>query len=149
MLSRRELITAGVAGGLHPNLNATAEAAASASRTELQSDREALLQVKGSIDRIQSNLERSLLSNSLSYGFVGKIRASMEQFFRSNAKFPDFMEIGITVFLDLYDWHIKNRQQLTVTRGTDGRYWMQFMFTTMLLRGEVDPTYIGIPYDKA
>jgi hypothetical protein len=50
--------------------------------------------------------------------------------------------------MDVYDWHVKNRQQLVVTRGPDGRYWLQFMFTTLIMRGEQDPNYIGIPYDK-
>jgi hypothetical protein len=36
-----------------------------------------------------------------------------------------------------------------VTRAPDGRYWLQFMFTSMVLRQEVDPNHIGIPYDKA
>jgi hypothetical protein len=94
-------------------------------------------------------LRNALLSNSVAYGNVSKIRQIMEVFFRANTKFPDFIDIGISVFMDLYDWHVKNRQQLMVTRAPDGRYWLQFMFTSMVLRQEVDPNHIGIPYDKA
>ena len=58
------------------------------------------------------------------------------------------IEVGLGVFMDLYDWHVKNRQQLVVQRAPDGRYWMQFMFTSLVLRPETEANYIGIPYDK-
>jgi hypothetical protein len=148
MLSRRELITAGVAGGLHPTLSASAEAAVAPQPAQSQRDQENIQQVSRSLDRVADDLHQALVTNSTAYGYVAQLRDFMEKFFRANAKFPDFIEIGTQVFFDVYDWHVKNRQQLTVTRGTDGRYWMQFMFTTLLLRGEVDPKYIGPPYDK-
>ena len=53
------------------------------------------------------------------------------------------------MFIDLYDWHVKYQQPLNVTRQPDGRYLMQFMFSTLLLRPEQDSGYIGYPYDKA
>jgi hypothetical protein len=146
MLSRRELITAGVAGGL----SASSDAASLQPFEEQQvADRDGQREIKRSIDNVEAALRSGMLTNSLSHGVVGKVRGNMEQFFRSNAKFPDFIDIGYTVFIDLYDWHVKNHQQLMVTRATDGRYWMQFMFTTLVLRGEVDPAYVGLPYDKA
>lgn len=145
MLSRRELITAGVAGGVA----ARADVPPSHSTEAQPGEREALLQIGRSVDTVNGSLQRGLLSNSLAFGFVGKLRDSMELFFKGNAKFPDFIDVGFDVFMDIYDWHIKNRQQLVVTRGIDNRYWMQFMFTTLLLRQEVDASYIGPPYDKA
>ena len=156
MLSRRELMTAGVAGSLYPTVPAayaeardtTADVAAGSALAQ-EADREGQREIKRSIDAVEATLERALLTNSVAHGVVSKLRANMETFFRGNSKFPDFTDIGISVFWDLYDWHIKNRQQLVVSRGTDGRYYMQFMFTTMLLRHEVEPNYIGIPYDKA
>ena len=134
MLSRRELITAGVAGGLHPTLAASSDAAALGPAAGQQSDRE-LQQLSRSIDKLAADLQESLTSNSLSHGFVAKLREFMQVFFRSNGKFPDFIDIGVAVFYDVYDWHVKNRQQLTITRGTDGRYWMQFMFTNFFSLG--------------
>ena len=80
---------------------------------------------------------------------AAKIRDAMVVFLRANAKFPDAIEVGPGVFFDIYDWHVKNRQQITVTRAPDGRYWIQFMFTTLVLRHEQDPAYIGPAFDKA
>ena len=145
MLSRRELITAGVAGGL-----TTTPADAMAAAPALQeADREGQREIARSVGQVESALRSALLTNTLAHGVVGKLRGQMEQFFKSNTKFPDFIEIGIAVFMDVYDWHVKNQQQLLITRQTDGRYWMQFMFTSLILRPEVEPNYIGIPYDKA
>jgi hypothetical protein len=145
MLSRRELIAAGVAGGL----TTTSEAAGPAILEGQQPDREGLREIQRAIERIDSTLQTALLTNTVVYGQVSKVRSFMELFFRANTKFPDFIEVGTSVFMELYDWHVKNRQQLMVTKGADGRYWLVFMFTTMILRPEVDVNYVGPPYDKA
>jgi hypothetical protein len=146
MVSRREVITAAVASTV--GVRAEAVPAPATALNEQERDREALVQISRAINRVEGVLERGMLSNSLAHGFVSKLRASMEQFFRAQGKFPEFLDIGIGVFMDMYDWHIKHGQQLTVTRGADGRYRMQFMFTTLVLRHEVEPAYIGIPYDN-
>ena len=144
MLSRRELITAGMAGSLAPSAGVESTIAA-AQPAEV----EALRDIARTIQEVDRSVGQAWMSNAVLFGLGAKVRAQMEIFFRSNQKFPDFIDVGLSVFLDVYDWHIKNRQPLVVTRGPDARYWMQFMFTTLILRGEHDPTYIGIPYDKA
>ena len=145
MLSRRELISAGVAGSLAGSPSGALPAAAE----EQQADRDGQREIARSIGSVEQVLRNAYLSSSLSHGHVTKLRGQMEQFFRANFKFPDFINIGLTVFMDVYDWHVKHGQQLIVTRGIDGRYNMQFMFTTLVLRGEQDGNYVGIPYDKA
>jgi hypothetical protein len=145
MLSRRELLSAGVAGGL----TSSPEPVAAAAREQSSGAELALLrEIEDGVQDIGSALDRALLSNTVTFGMVAKVRFQMEVFFRTTQKFPDFLEVGLAVFLEIYDWHIKHRQQLVITRGPDARYWMQFMFTTIILRGEHDQNYIGIPYDK-
>ncbi|MBA3269916.1 MAG: hypothetical protein H0T71_05345 [Acidobacteria bacterium] len=146
MLSRRELITAGVAGSFVASPSAST--AGPAVVEEQQADRDGQREIARSIVGVEQILRNAYLTSNLSHGFVPKLRVYMEQFFRASFKFPDFMDVGIGVFMELYDWHVKNRQQLLVSRGTDSRYNMQFMFTTLVLRGEQDSNYIGIPYDK-
>ena len=144
MLTRRELITGGVAGSVVPIGQMESAEPAQSPPAEL----DILREIVGQIRSVDSTLSRGLLSNAVAFGLVDKVRAQMETFFRTAQKFPDFIDVGYNVFMDLYDWHVKNRQQLVVTRGPDGRYWMQFMFTTLIMRGEHDANYIGIPYDK-
>ena len=144
MISRRELLTVGVAGGFSSTADATALEGGQSQEvvTMLQT-------ISRDIRGLDSTLSRAALSNAVVFGLAEKVRAQFETFFRTNQKFPDFIDVGVAVFLDLYDWHIKNRQPLSITRGPDGRYWMQFMFTNVIVRAEYEGGYIGIPYDKA
>jgi hypothetical protein len=144
MLSRRELLTAGVAGGLSP----APITAATATAEQQPADREGQREIARNISQVEGILRQAFQTSSLSHGFVAKIRALMEQFLRANQKFPDFFDVGLSVFFDVYDWHVKNRQQLLCTRQADGRYTMQFMFSTLIMRPEQDPNYISYPYDK-
>ena len=144
MLSRRELIAAGVAG----SLAASPSGAVPVSAAEQEADRAGQREIARAVAGVEEVLRDAHLSSSLSHGFVDPLRRAMTQFFRANAKFPDFIEIGVGVFMDIYDWHIKHGQQLIVTRGADQRYHMQFMFSTLVLRAEQDAGHIGVPYDK-
>jgi hypothetical protein len=143
MLTRRELITGGVTGSVVP-LGHAASVEGVQSRAEV----DAMRDIANQISAVDETLSQGMLSNTVVFGLAGKVRGQMETFFRTTQKFPDFIDVGYNVFMDVYDWHIKNRQQLVVTRGPDGRYWLQFMFTTLIMRGEHDAGYIGIPYDK-
>jgi len=79
---------------------------------------------------------------------IVEIRRQFGLFLRANQKYPDFCEIGPGVFTELYDWHVRHRQPIEITR-TDNRMTIRFMFTGMLLRPEQDPGYVGIPFDRA
>jgi hypothetical protein len=145
MLSRRELITAGVAGSL------ASSPAPEAATTALQSQeptREGQREVARAVGDVEEALRQGLMGPSLSAGQVGKLRALMEQFLRSHGKFPDYFEVGSNVCFELYDWHVRHRQQLVVTRQPDNRYMLQFMFSQIILRPEQEANYIGYPYDK-
>ena len=145
MISRRELIAASVAG----SLTAAPVASLELSAAEQEADRQVQREIANQIAAVDRTLNSAFLSSSLAHGFVAKARLEgLVEALRASGKFPDYIEIGVAVFFDIYDWHIKNQQQLTVTR-TDGRYIMQFMFTSLILRAEQDRNYIGVPYDRA
>ena len=144
MVSRRELITAGVAGSLTSSRADGSVAAA----VEQDASREGQREIARAVGNVEDVLQAGLLGPSLSAGHIGKIRALMEQYLRASGKFPDYFEIGSLVFFELYDWHVRHRQQLVVTRQPDNRYMLQFMFSNMILRPEQEPNYIGNPYDK-
>jgi hypothetical protein len=141
MLSRREVITGTIVGGLAKAPEARAET--------VQPEVETLKQINDSIEDVQGSLDRAFNTLSLAIGPIGKLRDLFEQFLRSNGKFPDFCEVGARVFYDVYDWHIRNRQQLVVLRQPDNRYTIQFMFTTLILKFENQVDFIGYPFDKA
>ena len=143
MLSRRELFTAGLAGGLGSGASAPA-----ATAVEQESTREGQREIARAINQVEDAIRQGL-QPTLSYGLVGKVRSQVEIFLRAHSKFPDYFEIGPGVFTELYDWHVKYQQPLNVTRLADGRYTMQFMFSTLILRPDQDPSFIGNPYDRA
>jgi hypothetical protein len=147
MLSRRDLITAGVVGSVGPAASATS---ASGPALEQQAaDRDAQREISRRIGDVHEVLRTEFQTATLSYGVVARLRSDMEQFVRAHTKFPDYIEIGVGVFIEVYDWHVKNGQELRVSRLGDGRYHMLFMFTTLILRSEQDRNYIGAPFDRA
>lgn len=147
MISRREVVTAGVLGTWS---GASTDAAAAVS----QSDQGAAALQKGfnelsrQLSQIQSALEFGQRGPGLSAGFIGELRDRFTTHMRSAGKFPDFMEIGTDVFYDVYDWHVRHNQQLQITRIAEQRFSIQFMFTQLIVRGEQDRRYLGVPFDR-
>ena len=92
MLSRRDLITAGVAGSVVP-------AAAAPMPSEQDADRDGQRDIARRLGEVQDVLKSAFQTSSLSHGIVAKLRSDMETFLRANAKFPDFIEVGIAVFI--------------------------------------------------
>jgi hypothetical protein len=140
MLSRREVLAGGIVGGL------AGESSASPSE-EQQADREGQREIQRAIQGIAGSITNAF--PPVADRNIPTLRKSFETFLRSNGKFPDYCDIGTNVFYEIYDWHIRNRQQMVVTRQVDNRYSIQFMFTLLILRHENEPNYIGFPYDKA
>jgi hypothetical protein len=112
-----------------------------------QSDRENTLLITSRLNDIGDALKTLGDGSSLPSNNVTKVRDAMSLFLRANGKFPDYCEVGIAVFFDIYDWHVKNQRELSIGRQPDGRYGLQFMFTRLLLRHENDPGYVGTAYD--
>lgn len=66
---------------------------------------------------------------------------------RGAQKCPHQIEVAYDGFLDLHDWHGRNRQPLAVSRLPDGRYTLVFMGTTVVLRPNTSPGFVGVPCD--
>lgn len=95
------------------------------------------------INDVQTTIERQFEAGA----GVSQIRAQQRQWMRSAQKFPDFIEIGISIWESMHDWHVRFQQPLNVSRAADGRYVMAFNFTTLILRPDVDPNYVGPAFD--
>jgi hypothetical protein len=78
---------------------------------------------------------------------IDKIRQSQRQFLKGNQKYPDFLEVGVTVWEELSDWHVRTMRPLNVTLRTDGRYSMPFLQTTIILRVDFNDDQVGVPFD--
>ena len=100
-----------------------------------------------SIDKLREEIVKAQECTLGPCATVAIIRAQQNTFLRANQKFPDFIDAGVEAWQAVYDWHIKNQQPITTTRLPDGRYGIAFMFTTIVLRYENTPNFIGLGYD--
>jgi hypothetical protein len=76
---------------------------------------------------------------------IAAIRDAQRPYLRTRQVFPDFMEIGVGIWEQLYDWHIHTQQPLRLARLPDGRYTMQALQTTFVLGPTAQNDYIGPP----
>jgi len=92
---------------------------------------------------------RSALVEPHSFSEIARVRARQIEFLRAQAKFPDFMEVGVDVWFTVYDWHVRHLQPITLGRDPSGRYTIVLMTTTLILRIDADQNFVGVPFDTA
>ena len=136
MVQRRDLVGGGLVAGLASMMSPAAEAAV---------DGEEATQA---INRFRETVERQFEQvYSARWRGVSRVREQQRTWIRATRKYPDFIEIGLDVWDNIWDWHVVHQQPLNVTRVADGRYAMSFMFTTLLLRSDVTPDFVGYAFD--
>jgi hypothetical protein len=101
-------------------------------------------EVASAIDRLRTDANRHQ-----SFGELTTLREQQRQFLRTHGKFPDFIEVGVDVWLTAYDWHVKHLQPMTIGRDREGRYTIMLMFTTLVMRTDQMLNYVGPPFDKS
>jgi hypothetical protein len=146
MISRREVVTAGVLGTLATA--STAEGAEGAVVQEAEALRAGFKLLEDKLNELRTSLDQGLRGSSMSFGNVGQVKATIEKYARTSGKFPEYCDVGLGVFYDVYDWHVRHQQQIQITRIADQRLAIQFMFTQLVLRWENDSNYVGTPFDR-
>ena len=139
MVERRDLLGGGLAAGLAAAFGASAEAQTRRDSGDVTADSK----MADAIDRLRDAFEHAHESAD-----VGQIRAQQRVFLKANQKFPDFIDVGIDIWERMHDWHVRNRQPLTIVRTNDGRYGMVFGVTTLLLMPQQVGSYISWGYDN-
>jgi len=138
MVPRRDL----VGGGLVAGLAALVAPGVAAAPAEDDS------QSASAIHRLRETFEKQFDDvYAGKWRGVSRVRHQQRTWMLAARKYPDFLEIGLDVWDNVYDWHVTFQQPLNVTRLADGRYAMAFMFTTLLLRPDQAPDFIGFPFD--
>lgn len=139
-MERRAVVGGSLLAGLSTMLSPEAVEAAQAADLE---------GVSGSIDQLRRTVERQFANvYTDKWSGVARIRQQQHTWLRSTQKYPDFIEIGLDVWDNIYDWHVVHQQPLSVTRTADGRYTMVFMFTTLVLRPDQAVDYVGFAFDR-
>jgi type II secretory pathway pseudopilin PulG len=147
MISRRDVVTAGVLGSLSTAAVASADTG-SAEQSGEQAVQNQLMMINRNLQTLNTSVQNGLVGPGLGNGWISDIRDRLTVHLRSTGKFPDFMEIGTDPFYDVYDWHVRHAQQIQITRLADQRFAIQFMFTQLVVRWEQDRRFLGQPYDR-
>lgn len=138
MIRRRELLGGTVLGGL---LGGTPEANAAAGDPQ---DRMDFSGVVRALDEL-----RSTLRTNRDFPEIAQVRDAQKQFLRQQGKLPDFIEVGIDIWFDAYDWHIRNQLLPTLGRDAAGRYTIALMDTVLIMRPDFPQArYVGPPFDN-
>ncbi len=137
------MVTAGVLGTL-----ATAGPADAATVQDLGALRAGLKDIEDKLTDVKNSVDQGLRGSSMNYGNVGQVKTAIEKYAKVSGKFPEYCEVGLSVFHDVYDWHVRYQQQIQITRIAEQRMAIQFMFTQLVLRWENDWNYIGTPFDR-
>jgi len=148
MVSRREIIGGLVGAAVAPKATGLAPAASVESAGRQGSESAALEKIEQALLSIRAELEkhRQTARNHESDA-VGALRSAMRPHLRANRRFPFYIEVGLGIWMDVYDWHVGTLQPLAVSQLPDGRYTLRLMQTTLILRPDVEDGYIGTPFD--
>lgn len=138
-MDRRHLIGGGLAAGV-TGLAAGGGAAAAAQNSDPEIVA-ALGQLNAVLDTHFDRAEPGPVAG------VEVVRQQQRTFLRANHKYPDFIDVGLDVWESVYFWHVRHRQPLQVGRLNDGRYTLVFMFTTLIMRADIETTYVGPGFD--
>jgi hypothetical protein len=137
-MQRRELVGGGLVAGLATLVASGAEAA------PVLDDE----QTARALDELRETFERQFAQvYSGKWRGISRVRHEQRTWLKATRKYPDFLEIGLDVWDNVYDWHVAYQQPLNVRRLADGRYAMAFMFTTLVLRPDQSPDFVGYPFD--
>jgi hypothetical protein len=142
MVRRRAVITGTVLGGALSALTTASEAAGSeppAQDAEARRLEEVAIAVRAVRDEI---------SRQATFWEIAALRDPIRTFLRANGKFPDFIEAGTDVWQQVYDWHVRFQQPISLGRTAEGRYTILLVATNVVMRPDMPPAFIGLPYDN-
>jgi hypothetical protein len=149
MMNRRDMLAAGLLGTVAPGTAAAASGGAVGAQEP--SDvilREGFRALDTSIDEFKSTVDSGLRGNSMNAGGVALVKNELMRYLKQSGKFPEYCDVGVSIFFDVYDWHVRHQQQIQITRLADQRLQIQFMFTQLILRWENSETYVSQAYDR-
>jgi hypothetical protein len=133
-MERRDVVGGGLLG-----LTALLGTAAPAAAAQQRDDRAIASAIEDLREAIQLRLD--------SFPELTEVRTAQRTYLKANARYPEFIEIGVGVWDRLYDWHVRHQVEPAITRRDDGRYTMVFMFTTLVMRPELMDNYVGFGFD--
>ena len=147
MMSRRTVLHGPALGGLLASLAPAAEAEPGGVAAPQRETEQAIQEGSRALAKAVLDL-RDEIRRQDDFWELGPLRDPIKMFLRTTGKFPDFIEVGVDVWQQVYDWHVRYQQPLTIGRNAEGRYTIMLMATTVVMRVETTPAFVGIPFDN-
>ncbi len=146
-MERRAVVGGSLLAGLS-SLMSPAALAAEASAEAASAAAGDLEGVSDSIDQLRLTVEHQFATvYTDKWQCVARVRQQQHTWMRSTQKYPDFIEVGLDIWDNIYDWHVVYQQPVNMTRTSDGRYTMVFMYTTLVLRPDQALDFVGFAFD--
>ena len=142
MLERRQVIGTAVVAGLSGMLASRPQEASAADGDAAR--------VASAISSLPSSIGRQFSATQVGASpFVARVRQIQRTYLQSTHRYPAFLEVGVAVWEEIYDWHALYQVPLDARQLADGRYVMTFMFTTLILRPDQAADFVSAPLDAA
>src|SRR5262245_28148588 len=142
MITRRKALWATLFGS----------AAAVATTTDAEA-RQAAAQSSRAADEHEERIVAALngireeLAAARQFTEIVSVREAQKRFLRANGKLPEYIEVGTDVWFSVHDWHVRWQQQMSLSRDRLGRYTIALDSTLVVMRPELGPWFVGVPYD--
>lgn len=145
MVHRRSMIAGTMVGGALSALGA-GEAVAGEAPGSGQSSQDERLRLDEVVNAVRA--VRDEIARQHAFWEITAVRDQLRTFLRANGKFPDFIETGADIWQQVYDWHVRFQQPIALGRTPEGRYTILLLATTVVMRPDLAPGFIGLPYDN-
>lgn len=142
-MDRRTVLGGPAFGGLLASLAPTAGAEAVAEPAMQKTSEEAMQDVVRAIIGLKEEIKREN-----EFWELNALKDPIRTFLRTTGKYPDYVEVGIDIWHQVYDWCIRYQQAPTIGRNAEGRYTIMLMATMLVMRVDTQPGYVGIPFDN-
>jgi hypothetical protein len=142
MVARRKMIAGSLLAGLVGAVVPSRDANAAAGAPEAADENTPILQ----------KIYEELLQHRPTCGIVScasleSIRRQQHMYLKAHGRYPEFIDVGLAPWEDLYAWHIKYQVPVKIGLRPDGFYGMPYCLTTIVLKPNMQPDYVGTAYD--
>ena len=142
MIGRREILGTTTLGSMVAALLPATDAAAAEPAAQ-QPTEKSIENIATAIDRLRAELQKQQ-----TFWELEPVRQQQKVFLRNAGKMPDFLDVGSDVWQQVYDWHVRYQQPMTISRDNQGRLTIMVMSTMVIMRPDLSPSYVGLAYDS-
>jgi hypothetical protein len=143
MIGRRAMLGTTTLGSMLAALLPATGDGADVEPAAQQASEKSVEDVAAAIDKLRAELQKQQ-----TFWELDLVRQQQKTFLRTTGKLPDFLEVGTDIWQQVYDWHVRYQQAMSISRDTQGRLTIMVMSTTVIMRTDLGANYVGLAYDN-